>query len=698
MNDVFLRPPRFLLGAALLFWGWQSGLLVAGAVMAIILESARWTKTRWELSNEDLHRIWTFCTILLLAAGVFAFSSSDNQGDARRFFQSPNFFTARNLGNTSSRAAATWLRWLPMVFFLFAAAHAFGTREGVPLETFSWLLRRRIKQARKLGLPPPVSRSINVSFPYFTVCLFAASVHAGQDSSYFWGACALVGWALWTCRSSRFTLATWAVAMAVAMGSGYLGQRGVGQLQHYIENFNAEWLANWTHSRSDPSHSRTALGAVGRLKQSGRIVIRIKADTNTPALLLREATYYQYRGETWYADPSGQGFEPVREELTNQYSYVLSLGKTNLPNINIACYLSGGNALLPLPPGCTRLDNCPVVSLKKNRLGTVLAEGPGVLGFDARYGSDQMSDPPADTNQDLSVPPREQPALDQVVSQLNLSGRTREQKLRAIAAFFLNNFTYRLWQDAPAASATNESPLARFLLHTHAGHCEYFATATVLLLREANIPARYVVGYSAHEKSGRKILVRQRDAHAWCQVWNEQTKLWQDFDTTPASWIEAEAERASPLQFLSDLWSGFWFQLSKIWWNQGQLREYLLWALIPILALLLFQIIRRSKRRRGRTAGPSLQVEWPGLDSEFYQLEQQLIARGFPRGSGETLSDWLQRVATQSDIEELRSVLQRLLQLHYRYRFDPLGLTPESREELRRDARDCRKKLERRLA
>jgi hypothetical protein len=91
-------------------------------------------------------------------------------------------------------------------------------------------------------------------------------------------------------------------------------------------------------------------------------------------------------------------------------------------------------------------------------------------------------------------------------------------------------------------------------------------------------------------------------------------------------------------------------------------------------------------------------VEWPGLDSEFYQLEQQLIARGFPRGSGETLSDWLRRVATQSDMEELRSVLQRLLQLHYRYRFDPLGLTPESREELRRDARDCRKKLERRLA
>jgi hypothetical protein len=695
MNDVFLKPPRFLLGAALLFWGWQSQLLVVGALMAVVFESARWTKTRWELSNEDLCRIWDFCSILLLAAAVLAFSSSDSQGDARRFFQSPNFFTARNLSNASSRAAAAWLRWLPMVFFLFAAAHAFGAREGIPLETFSWLLRRRIKQARKLGLPPPVSHSINVSFPYFTVCLFAASVHAGQDSrSYFWGACALVGWALWTCRSSRFTIATWAAALAVAIGSGYFGQQGVGQLQHYIENFNGEWLANWSHSRSDPSHSKTALGAVGRLKQSGRIVIRIKAEANTPALLLREATYYQYKSETWYADPTGQGFDSVREELTNKDSYVLSPGNVSLPNLNIACYLSGGNALLPLPLGCTRLDNCPVFSLSKNRLGTVLASGPGVLSFDARYGSGQITDSPADTNQDLSVPSREKPALEQVLSALNVSGQTREQKLRAIAAFFLNNFTYQLWQEPPPASATNESPLTRFLLHTRAGHCEYFATATVLLLREAGIPARYAVGYSAHEKSGRKITVRQRDAHAWCQVWNEKTKLWQDFDTTPASWIAAEEERASPLQFLSDLWSGFWFQVSKIWWNQGQLREYVLWALIPILALLLYQIIRRGKRRHSRTTGPALAVEWPGLDSEFYELEKQLIARGFPRGSGETLSDWLKRVASESDMEELRSVLQRLLQLHYQYRFDPLGLTPESREELRRDARHCREKLE----
>ncbi len=692
MKDVFLKPPRFLIGAALLFWGWQSNLLLAGALMALILEGARWSKTRWETSDEDLRRIWTFCSVLLLAAAVLAFSSSDSQGDARRFFQSPNFFTARNLGNTSSRAAAAWLRWLPMVFFLFATAHAFGSREGVPLETFSWLLRRRARRAQELGLPPPASRNINVSFPYFTVCLFAASVHQGQNSSYFWGVCALVGWALWTCRSSRFTLVTWGAALSIAIGAGYFGQEGIGQLQRYIENFNAEWLADWVRPRTDPGHSKTALGYIGRLKQSGKIVLRIKADTNTPAMLLREASYFQYKGETWYAEPTAQSFETVREE-TNKDTYVLFPATTNLPSLNIACYLSGGNALLPLPYGCTRLENCPVFTLMKNRLGTVLASGPGVLTFDARYTQNETMDSPADTNQDLSVPPREKAALERVLAELNLSGATHEQALRSISALFLNQFTYRMWQDAPPSSATNESPLTRFLLRTRAGHCEYFASATVLLLREAGIPARYAVGYSAHERSGKKILVRQRDAHAWCLVWDDKKKTWQDFDTTPASWIAAEAERASPLQVLSDLWSGFWFQVSKLWWNQGQLREYLLWALVPILLLLLYQIIRRSKGRRRKSAGPALKVEWPGLDSEFYQLEKQLTVRGFPRGPGETLSDWLQRIATQPDLNELKGVLQQVLRLRYRYRFDPLGLEPEARDELRQEARELLQKL-----
>jgi len=76
-----------------------------------------------------------------------------------------------------------------------------------------------------------------------------------------------------------------------------------------------------------------------------------------------------------------------------------------------------------------------------------------------------------------------------------------------------------------------------------------------------------------HEAAGTKYIVRQRDAHAWCLVWNKEQHLWQDFDTTPAIWMRAEEKRASPFQFISDLWSGFTFEISKLRWGQSRIRQ-----------------------------------------------------------------------------------------------------------------------------
>ena len=103
------------------------------------------------------------------------------------------------------------------------------------------------------------------------------------------------------------------------------------------------------------------------------------------------------------------------------------------------------------------------------------------------------------------------------------------------------------------------TPLTRFLLTSRSGHCEYFATATVLLLRQLGIPARYAVGYYVHEPAGSGYVVRERDAHAWCLAWNRQTGSWDDFDTTPASWVAIEGAQRVVLgrlfgrAFLADL-------------------------------------------------------------------------------------------------------------------------------------------------
>jgi protein-glutamine gamma-glutamyltransferase len=259
-----------------------------------------------------------------------------------------------------------------------------------------------------------------------------------------------------------------------------------------------------------------------------------------------------------------------------------------------------------------------------------------------------------------------------------------------VQKFFAAKFSYSLWQGPDKLATTNETALTRFLLHSRSGHCEYFATATVLLLRELGIPARYAVGYYVHEPSGHGYVVRERDAHAWCLVWRNGT--WEDFDTTPASWVGIEDKRASAMQWLSDFWSWVGFEIAKLRWGQTNLREYIFWALIPVLALLLFQIIfkrGRKQRSQPKTGKSAAEIFWPGLDSEFYLLESKLAVRGVPREPGEPLSIWLPRATADPTLAEMKNSLEELRRLHYRHRFDPQGLNASDRETLRREAMVC---------
>ena len=687
-----MKPPPFLLGAALLFWGWQTGFVLPGALMALALEGARWLKARWEFSDQDFSRIWTFCSLLLLASLVFAFSQNRGLAQFSDFFQNPTLATQRNASTASARTAAAMFRWLPMIFFLFVGAQVYSGREGIPFEAVSLILRRRVKKARRLGQPLPPSHSINVGYPYFALCLLSASVHAAEDSEFFWGLCALLAWALWTQRSRRFGVLAWAAALALAVAAGYLGQRSVGQWQRYLENLNLQWPGGSGRHRFDPKQNRTDLGRVGEVKASGSIVLRLQTPNEAPPLLLREASYHIFKGLSWIAEVADQDWTEVGSTEPNGTTYVLLPGKTNLVSLNIGCYLEGGNALLPLPSGSARLENLMAITVKRSPLGAVLDEGPGLVVFDALYGPGATIDTSANTNQDLAVPANEWPGLDLVIAQLRLHGQDRKQVLRTLSGFFLDRFTYSTRQPRRRPRSTNETVLSRFLLEDRRGHCEYFATAGVLLLRRVGIPARYAVGYAVHEGSGHTFVVRQRDAHAWCLVWNESARVWQDFDPTPASWVEAESRPPSVWQGLSDFGSRVRFEVSKFWWGQSNLRQYLLWTVAPILVLLFYQIVFR--RRRGRPGSEAAAaIAWPGLDSEFYALEQKLAALGCVRQPGEPLSEWLQHALGEPALAGVRESLEELLRLHYRYRFDPRGLSREEREELRREAKDCLEKV-----
>lgn len=714
-----MKMPPLLLGAALAFWGWQSDLLLPGVLMALIVEAAQFTKARWEFSDEDFSRVWTFCSLLFLGAGVYAFTSNEGPTAFGNFFSNP-VGNARTAGASSQQTAAAVARWLPMIFFPFVAAQLFSTRGSIPLVTISYLLRRRQRLAKRAGKPVPPGRDVNIAFPFLALTLLAAGVHPAEDQSFFWGLSVLLAWTLWSQRSRRFGPVVWIGAVATAMALGYASQLGIGQLQRLLEQFNPGWFMRGARRAVDPEETRTALGQVGDVKTSGRIVIRLTPRNGSPVpTYLREASYRTYKTPAWSAGSSREQFETIQEIPPESGQWDLLSGRSNVHAVSISCFLESWKnnspaGLLPLPAGSGRLEKLRAYLLTKNTAGAVFAEGPGLVVFDALYGPGLTIDsppgtgstnivlratadePPAsvsepgNTNEDLSIPKNEEPALDAVIADLNLRGLPREEVLRKLTGFFADQFTYRTWQ--PRARLTpNETSVGHFLQQTRAGHCEYFATATTLLLRRLDLPTRYAVGYAVHETSGRGYVVRLRDAHAWCLVWNPETKVWDDFDTTPASWFAEEGKRASAFQWLSDVRSRLAFEFAKFRWGQSNLRQYLLLAIVPGLGLLLYQILFRRGRRKKRpvTSADTERFDWPGLDSEFYQLEKQLGERGVPRGASEPLNEWLARVATTPGLAELGVPLQEVLQLHYRYRFDPLGLSAGDREVLQREVKSC---------
>src|SRR5206468_3926073 len=128
---------------------------------------------------------------------------------------------------------------------------------------------------------------------------------------------------------------------------------------------------------------------------------------------------------------------------------------------------------------------------------------------------------------------------------------------------------------------SNQTALADFLLKTRSGHCEYFATATTLLLRKAGIPARYAAGYSVQEGKGKKFVVRERHAHSWCLAYVDD--VWQDVDNTPASWNAVEEKHASRWEWVSDTGSRLWFEFQKVRWGYTPIRKYLVWVPLPLL-------------------------------------------------------------------------------------------------------------------
>jgi hypothetical protein len=128
-------------------------------------------------------------------------------------------------------------------------------------------------------------------------------------------------------------------------------------------------------------------------------------------------------------------------------------------------------------------------------------------------------------------------------------GKTEAEKMMAEQARRMIEEARRIQEDRSL----------HFLRTVRKGHCEMFASSTVMLLRSQGIPARYVTGIVCGESYGNFCICRRRDLHAWVQAWDEASQSWYYVETTPAAAFEGARKKPS-----RSLWEDFKHRLDKL--------------------------------------------------------------------------------------------------------------------------------------
>ena len=642
-----------MMAAALIFWGWQTGFLVVAVAMAAVIEARAVIDVRWDLSRTDFNRISDVSAVLLVLIAVY-----------------------QVLGNDSARAVLAILQWLPLIVFPLVACQLYSAHGVLDASIFFWSLRRRANaEPDYAGVP------VDLSYPFVALSLLSASAANTRSGLFFVGFAAITMWALWGVRARRYPTPLWIGMIAAALALGWVGQLGLAAGQRALERMATAWFLDYLRREADPYRSTTALGQVGELKLSSRIVLRVETPTPPPTLL-REASYNVYNAPTWYAvDAPFRSVVPESDGAT----WRLASRTPEVGPVTVSAYLRGGKGLLAVPNGTVELANLLVVELASNRMGAVrVEEGLGLVRYGVRYAAAAADDPP--TRMDLAVPRSEAYAVGRIADDLQLSGLAPREAVAAVRAYFRDGFGYSRFV---ADRAVGTTALEDFLERTRRGHCEYFATATALLLRAAGIPARYAVGYAVHEWSAleRRYVVRANDAHAWALAWLDGA--WREVDTTPPDWVEAEREAVSRFT-VGDLWSWGGYLFARWRWSEREdrLTGSVGWLLVPLFLLLAWRLYSR-RRITGRAArAPTRARAIPtGADSAFYEVERALARLAFPRAPAEPLSVWLRRIASAGSPGLDTARLAALLALHYRYRFDPFGLGDDERAVLASEAR-----------
>ncbi|MCS6875932.1 MAG: DUF3488 and transglutaminase-like domain-containing protein [Aquificaceae bacterium] len=283
-----------------------------------------------------------------------------------------------------------------------------------------------------------------------------------------------------------------------------------------------------------------SLGKVGEIQEDNSVVFRVYGlPQNMREPYWRMIVFGSYWRQTWlkvkedvYYVPKGVGsitytlmIEPTYDNIIPALDYPYSL--INIEGMNANYYMTTGNVL--------RLQR------EINRtIRVTVSSSQSMLLLD-------RPEPYLQVPQDIS------PNLRKMAEELSRGANSNLEKLDRVIQHFSKGYQYSL-----KLEKYEGDPLDYFIFVSKKGNCEYYASATALLLRLMGVPARLVGGYkgAVWNPYGGYHIVTNAMAHVWVEAYVDG--FWIRVDTTPP-YVAPAVQNISLFALIRDAMVNFWY-------------------------------------------------------------------------------------------------------------------------------------------
>jgi len=304
------------------------------------------------------------------------------------------------------------------------------------------------------------------------------------------------------------------------------------------------------------------LGDVGKIKQNSSVVMRVEYTRNgkpyrpRSRILWRGVVLDHYNGKTWNSTLSngfslpnqpgkGLGLFKVSQpkEVVEQTVYMESIGIPYLFTHGIPLFVDGNFKRLSMDQGFVFKTDGLYSGPKKYTLVSEISDPNMTYSLELPRTNDNVF-----PKRFLQLPKISEATKNLAVNLTHGSNSAQEKAFNILNHF--SDFGYSL----DMKNDPDKTALEYFLFDRKEGHCEYFASAMIILLRQAGIPARLVNGFAGAEwhEWGNYLIVRQRHAHSWVEAYLPG-RGWVVFDPTPPDPDQVAALTPSPFARTLDL-------------------------------------------------------------------------------------------------------------------------------------------------